>query len=271
MFGDYHVHTKFSIDSQESMEAQCEAAVSRGITEIAFTEHVDHDQCDAESQRHYDYEGYLAELERCRSIYGDRLHILRAAEIDWNTSIAGEVSAFLKDHRYDFIIGSVHNLKHTYVGVGTLEFFGGPRKMYDDYLDQIEGLVDTGFPSVIGHLDLPRRYHRVAMLEVDPGHFEQRLRKIFRLAVERGVGFEINTSGLRRGLGATYPEPAVIAWYVQEGGKVLTLGADSHRASDTGHSIPEMHQALRELGIDWRTSCVSGEPVNVPLALGVSV
>lgn len=264
--GDYHVHTRFSIDSNEEMENQCRAAIAAGITEIAFTEHVDHDTCDAESREVYDFGGYSAEIERCRGLFGNQLTIMKAAEVDWNDSIATEVEEFLAGHEFDFIIGSVHNLDHRYVGFDTVESFGGARKMYDDYLRQIEGLVSTGFPCVIGHCDLPRRYHHVSPLEVDPEHFEERLRHIFRLAAERGVGFEVNTSGLRRGNGVTFPEPAVIGWFVEEGGEVVTIGSDSHKAADTGHSIVEIERQLTDLGIDWRYSWANGRAEQVPLS-----
>jgi len=262
---DYHVHTNFSIDCKEPMEAQCRAAIAAGIAEIAFTEHVDHDECDRESLEAYNYAGYVAELERCRGLFGDQLTILRAAEIDWNRSIVDDVERFLAEHQFEFVIGSMHNLNHTYVGFGTLEQFGGARQMYEDYLDELEALVSTGFPNVVGHLDLPRRYHQVSMLELDAGYFEERLRRIFRIAAEQGVGFEINTSGLRKGYGVTYPEPDIIAWFVEEGGSIITVGSDSHFARDTGHSIPQMYAALQERGIDWRTSFVGGVESRVPL------
>lgn len=263
--GDYHAHTRFSLDCSEDMEAQCRAAIARGISEIAFTEHVDHDICDDESRAHYRFEEYVASVERNRERFGGELTILKAAEVDWNESIRDEVDAFVGCHEFDFIIGSVHNLDHTYVGFTTLEALGGPRKMYDDYLDQVQSMVDTGFPDVVGHLDLPRRYHNVSMWDVDAEHFEARLRAIFRLAAERGVGFEINTSGLRRGTGATFPESRVLKWFVEEGGSILTVGSDSHKAEDTGHSITEVYAELRSLGIDWRTSFVGGEQKRVPL------
>ncbi|MFW6075628.1 MAG: histidinol-phosphatase HisJ family protein [Chloroflexota bacterium] len=262
---DYHVHTRHSLDSNEEMENQCQAAIAVGIKEIAFTEHVDHDTCDTASREHYDYDAYCASVESCREKYGDRLTILRAAEVDWNHSIQAEVEEFLGRTEFDFIIGSVHNLDHRYVGFDTVESFGGPRKMYESYYDEIEGLVEAGFPSVIGHLDLPRRYHGISPFDVDRAFFEDRLRGIFRKAAANGVGFEINTSGLRRGNGVTFPEPEVIAWFLEEGGGILTVGSDSHRAEDTGDGIDTVFKRLLELGIDWRTSFVSGKPERVAL------
>ncbi len=158
---DYHVHTAFSIDCKIPMEEQCRAAIEAGVTEIAFTEHVDHDECDAESRDLYDYEAYGAEIARCRELFSDRLTVLRAAEVDWNRSIEDDVLAFVDRASFDFIIGSVHNIDHTYVGFTTPDELGGPAAMYDRYYDEMLALVEAGFPSVVGHLDLPRRYHNM--------------------------------------------------------------------------------------------------------------
>ena len=42
MLADYHVHTEFSDDSQELMEEQVKKAISLGLTELCFTDHVDY-------------------------------------------------------------------------------------------------------------------------------------------------------------------------------------------------------------------------------------
>lgn len=41
MFADYYVHTAFSDDSIYPMEQVVQAAISKKIDEICFTEHVD--------------------------------------------------------------------------------------------------------------------------------------------------------------------------------------------------------------------------------------
>lgn len=260
---DYHVHTTFSIDCQVPMEEQCRAAVSADVAEIAFTEHVDHDECDDESRRLYDYAAYGNEIDRCRELFAGQLTILRAAEVDWNRSIANEVLAFVDRTSFDFIIGSVHNIDHKYVGFTTPDELGGPAVMYDRYYDEMLSLVQAGFPSVVGHLDLPRRYHGISPFEVDADHFEGRLREIFQVAAVNGVGFEINTSGLNRGKGFALPEPEILAWFVEEGGEVVTVGSDSHRPEHIGGHIEETYGRLKDLGIDWRMSFVDGRMTKV--------
>jgi histidinol-phosphatase (PHP family) len=43
---DYHVHTEFSVDCKVPMSDSCRAAIAAGVTEIAFTDHVDHQPAD---------------------------------------------------------------------------------------------------------------------------------------------------------------------------------------------------------------------------------
>ncbi|MGN6484140.1 MAG: PHP domain-containing protein, partial [Thermomicrobiales bacterium] len=38
---DYNVHTTRSVDCHTPIEDSCKAAIDRGVTEIAFTDHVD--------------------------------------------------------------------------------------------------------------------------------------------------------------------------------------------------------------------------------------
>ncbi|MBR6267833.1 MAG: PHP domain-containing protein, partial [Selenomonadaceae bacterium] len=42
MLADYHVHTEFSDDSREPMEEQIKRAITLGLDELCFTDHVDY-------------------------------------------------------------------------------------------------------------------------------------------------------------------------------------------------------------------------------------
>src|SRR3954464_15411351 len=91
---DYHVHSTFSIDCSIPMVDSCRAAISAGITEIAFTDHVDHVPTDM-GYGYYRPEAYFESLEGARSEYGDRLTILAGAEVDFHTETADEVGKFM--------------------------------------------------------------------------------------------------------------------------------------------------------------------------------
>lgn len=250
---DYHVHTHYSADCETPMSASCKAAVAAGITEIAFTDHVEHEPADM-SFGYYRYGAFMADLATVREQFEGWLTILAGAEVDFNTSIADDVEAFLEEHDYDFVIGSVH-----YGAFGEIifpEYFAG--KTLDDvflsYFEQVQAAAETGWFDTIGHLDLPKRYAPFALGPFDPTRYRASLEAVFRTLISRGVSFEINTSGLRQTPGTSMPGPQIVRWYVDAGGELLTVGSDSHVPETIGAGIEETFDMLELCGVDTISS-----------------
>ncbi|MBA2518304.1 MAG: histidinol-phosphatase HisJ family protein, partial [Chloroflexia bacterium] len=236
---DYHVHSDFSIDCDTPMAVSCRAAIAAGVTEIAFTDHLDHETADP-GFGYYRPEEYLRSIEAVRQEFAGQLTVLAGVEIDVNDRIAPAVERFITRYgaSYDVIIGSVH-----YTTSGELIFpayFRG-RSLGDvfvPYLRQVQFAVETGWFDTIGHLDLPKRYAPAATHGTyDPIQYRTYLAPIFAALIERGMSFEINTSGLRQTPRTSMPGPAVARWYVEAGGTLITTGSDSHVAETIGSGL----------------------------------
>jgi histidinol-phosphatase (PHP family) len=144
-----------------------------------------------------------------------------------------------------------------------------PRTMDDvflPYLDQVQRAVETGWFDVIGHLDLPKRYAPKTHRDYDPARYRERLEPIFDAMISRGVGFEINTSGLRQTPKTSMPGPAVVRWYADRGGRLITTGTDSHAAQTVGAGLMKTLQMLTLCGIDAVASFRGREATLVPIA-----
>lgn len=248
---DYHVHTTFSIDCATPIDASCASAIEHGVTEIAFTDHVDHQPADP-GFGFYRPDAYFTEIDRVRDLYGDRLVILAGAEVDYHDDTVDVVRRFMAEwgSRYDFVIGSVH-----YGNNGEIifpEYFDG--KSLDDvispYFDQIERAVSTGWFDTIGHLDIPKRYLPGTHREYNPLRYRERLTELFKVFVAQEVAFEINTSGIRQRPKTSMPGPAIVKWYYEAGGRRITTGTDSHAAQTVGAGIAKTLDMLRMCGID---------------------
>ena len=62
------------------------------------------------------------------------------------------------------------------------------------------------------------------------------------------MAIEVNTAGIRRGLGSVYPDPGFLAACVAE--KVpVTLGSDAHTPGDVGRDYAAAFRLLGDLGI----------------------
>lgn len=248
---DYHVHTTFSIDCATPIDASCRSAIEHGVTEIAFTDHVDHQPADP-GFGFYRPNGYFAEIDRVRDVYGARLAILAGAEVDYHDDTVDVVRQFMAEwgNRYDFVIGSVH-----YGDNGEIifpEYFEG--KTLDDviypYFEQVERAVKTGWFDTIGHLDIPKRYMPSSNRNYNPFRYRDRLMELFKVFVAEDVAFEINTSGIRQRPKTSMPGPAIVKWYHEAGGRRITTGTDSHAAQTVGAGIARTLDMLRMCGID---------------------
>jgi histidinol-phosphatase (PHP family) len=248
---DYHVHTTCSVDCVTPIESSCQAAIDHGVTEIAFTDHVDHQPAD-EGFGFYKPEVYFESVDRMRERYGDRLTILYGAEVDYHDDTQTVVERFIQTYgqRYDFVIGSVH-----YGNNGQIifpDYFEGKTldDVFRDYFNQIERAVRTGWFDTIGHLDIPKRYMPKTHRDYDPLANKERLMQLFDVFVETGMAFEINTSGIRQRPKTSMPGPAIVKWYVEAGGTRITTGTDSHAAQTVGAGLVTTLNMLKMCGID---------------------
>ena len=245
---DYHVHTTQSADCETPIFDSCEAAIRAGVTEIAFTDHIEYEPSDM-SYGFYDYDTYMRDLELARVRYGDRLTILAGAEVGFNTRLMPEIEDFLGKHEFDFIIGSVH---HSPDGVIIFPEYFDERSVIDVmkmYLGQLQAAADTGWFDTIGHLDLPKRYAPHHAGAYDPLACEPELRSLLQTIIDKRISFEINTSGLRQAPKTSMPSAQIVRLYVEMGGALVTVGSDSHVADTIGAGLDRTIDMLQLNGI----------------------
>lgn len=264
---DYHVHSDYSVDCAIPMRVQCDAAIAAGVTEIAITDHLDHEPIDP-GCGYYRVEDYLREVDQVKREYAGRLTVLAGAEIDYNERIAPQVQSFVERYgsEYDVVIGSVH-----YGEGGAIIFPDYFAERAEDevllpYLDRLQAAVETGWFDTIGHLDLPKRYMPKTHRSYDPLAYRDRLRPIFRAMIDRGVSFEINTSGLRQTPKSSMPGPAVVRWYADAGGRFITTGTDSHAPQTVGSGLAKTLDMLELCGIDEVSSFRRRQRTQRPIA-----
>jgi histidinol-phosphatase (PHP family) len=258
---DYHMHTRFSCDSESEMSAVCEAAIARGLREIAITDHADFGPNDPPG--YFKPVEYLQSVEHCRSRYGDRLTIRAGVELGEPHFFARESKAVLAMGSFDFVIGSAHyaallpsstvsTTAETLQCAWSESFFEQPlRQAYEGYFRQVVNLAAGGDFDVLGHLDLVKRDACQYNKPYDgPGPYADMIRTALRSVIERGKGIEINTSALYKGNGMSEPCPSleVLRWYREMGGEILTIGSDAHTPNRVGSHIEVALELARAAG-----------------------
>ncbi|MDF9825893.1 histidinol-phosphatase (PHP family) [Breznakia sp. PF5-3] len=246
---DYHVHTRFSVDSEASLHAYCEKAINDGMDEIVFTDHIDlFGGNGLEPDQIIDYEGYDEALKNLQDEYKNRLVIKKGLELGVQLPYIKEYEDIVKDNNLDFAIMSCHQIDNEEFwlndyqrGKTSEECFRG----YYEYLIQLHQAFKDYY-SVLGHLDLMKRYCSYT-LDTDK---EQKaiIMELLKQVIEDGKGIEINTSGIRYKLGDFHPAKEILEWYYELGGRIITFGSDAHTVMDLGKDIDVAKAELKKIG-----------------------
>ncbi len=236
---DYHVHTEFSNDCNVPMHEQCKAAIAAGIHQIAFTEHEENNPRE-QLPYSFDHPAYFEELTLCRARFSADLTLRAGIEISEPHRYAVETARVLAGYPWDFVLGSLHWLDAE-TNTNSREFFtryGDWRGGFHAYFTEMLALARDGDFDILAHMDYPARYGRPYFGDAyDIRDYETDIRAVLAMLITRGKGIEINTASLRKRLPTTCPPQAVLQWYHEMGGTLLTLGSDAHLARDIGSDI----------------------------------
>jgi len=244
---DYHLHTRFSVDCDVPVTEMCEQAIALAIPEICITDHADFVPQDR-GAGYFRPDAYVAEIERCRSLYGDRVTVRLGVEMGEPHRYPFESDVLADEYPFDFIIGSLHWVGDQFTL--TRDYFERrtPEEAYGLYFAELLVMVRVGGFDVLGHLDAPKRYGFEVYGPFDPYQFEDHIREVLRACVEVGIGLEINTAPLRRPVRELSPTLPVLRWYRELGGEILTIGSDAHHVEDLGYGLDLAIEMARAAG-----------------------
>lgn len=261
MFVDYHVHTNFSDDSTYPMEEVVKDAIHMGMDEICFTDHVDYGikvdwdsgleiiYRDGEPMANVDYPSYAAQIEILRKRYGEQITIRMGMEFGIQMHTIPQFEALYGRYPFDFILLSVHQVEDR--EFWTQDFQRGrTQKEYNErYYEEILNLVKNfQHYSVLGHLDLIVRYDELGVYPFE--HVRPYVEEILKEVIRNGKGIEVNTSSYRYGLPDTMPSREILKLYKELGGRIITLGSDSHKPEHLGACMEETKEILKDIGFD---------------------
>ncbi len=252
---DYHIHTTYSPDSHTTMSEGVAQALRRGLTEIAFTDHVEWVPGDG-ATGYFRPVAYFAELERLRRAYAGRLSLLAAMEMGSPHRFPAEAERLAAAHPWDYILGSAHwvprsdgSLARSWHREG---FDAGLEAAYAAYFRELVALAEGGTYDCLAHFDLVRRNSWAIFRQVLPLEpYWEWIEAALRAVIERGKGLEINTSALRRGMPTPLPAPEILRRYRELGGEIVTVGSDAHRVVDVGADVRAGMRYAAEAGFRY--------------------
>ncbi len=249
---DLHTHTDSSQDGNHPVDLMAQTAYENGIQTVAFTDHCEVDVLfsagfDKRAERSY------KEVSRAKKDFEGKIEILRGIELaqpHYEVELAEEL---ITKNNYDVVIGSIHNLR------GKPDFYDFPNfdgmditALMNEYFDELLNMLQWGKFDILAHITYPFRYifNHCGYVE-DINKYAKKVDEILRLCAEKDKALEINMGGLKYPINLPSPNIDTIKRYKELGGKLVSVGSDSHYAERIGFGIPRAYEIAREAGFDF--------------------
>ena len=232
---DYHVHTFRCGHAGGATRNYVLAALSQGLSEIAFTDHIPlyflpgEDPDPHLAMTRAELSGYVEEVRALKEEFAGRIDVRLGLEADYAEGHETALAEILSLHDWDVVLGSVHWVAGAWIdapGSQRRHAREGTEYLWSEYFRLIEKACATGFFDVMTHFDLPKKFGHRMPASVAPA--EKRAIDAARAA---RVAVEVSSAGLRKPVAEEYPAPSLLAKLVETGVPIV-LASDSHAPAE---------------------------------------
>lgn len=266
IFYDCHLHSSFSADSEAPAEAMIRRAIALGLHGMCFTEHLDTDCPPEGPDFRLDLPAYFETLLSLQEQFRDQIDVRIGLEFGIQPQCTDLLPALAGQYPFDFIIASQHFVdgKDPYYP----SYFDGKSEeaCYTGYFDEICRNLDRYSDyDTLGHLDYIVRYGPNRNREYTYARYADHIDPVLRKLIADGKCLELNTGGLKYGLGEPNPCSEVLKRYRALGGELITIGSDAHAPEHIAYDFQTAEAILKEAGFRYYTVFSRRKPEQLPL------
>lgn len=268
---DCHTHSLLSPDGHNEPMEMAARAFGLGIKHYAITDHIETEKLDE-----WDCAGALeksrAAFEQIKERFAGKMNVYYGAELGQPLYNLPRAEEILARYDFDFVLGSQHRTK-TYPYLDKVpDTPQDRRRCLDEYFEEELALAEYGKFCSLSHLTFPLRFlalHEGAqgkpLFENEMSRYKSIIDKIFETIISKDIALEVNSSGIRKGLGVPMPAADYVRRYRALGGKMITLGSDAHYVNDVGADISKCVELIKDAGFSEICVFSKKEPIFITI------
>ena len=263
-----HTHTHYC-DGSSAPEEYVKAAIRKGFRSLGFSGHapVPFDNNFAIRDIH-SLKDYVREIRELSEKYKKVIKIFLALEADYIPGITLNFQRFVDDFGLDYIIGSVHLVSHDRRDLwfidgpdrsvwehGLATYFDGDiKKAVSRYYHQINDMIETQKPDVIGHLDKIKMHNRGVHFSEEEPWYRNLVMETLSVAKQNDSIVEVNTRGIyKKRSDSLFPGEEILK-VMKKMNIPVCINADAHRPEEVHAGLDKAAKALIKIG--YRDVCV---------------
>jgi histidinol-phosphatase (PHP family) len=262
-----HTHSKYS-DGSSDPEDYIKEAIRQGFDTLGFSDHSPVPFENNFAIREGELEKYIRAILELKNTYSllsaaPGINILLALEIDYIPGVTLPVKHYHSIHAFDYFIGSVHLVKNE--ASGKLWFIDGPditiydkgleevfsgdaEKAVTAYYRQLQEMIVTQKPDIIGHLDKIKMYNRGRYFQETDPWYERLVDETLDLILDSGSVIEVNTRGIYKKRSDTlFPGPEILK-KTRLRNIPVTISSEAHKPHELSMGFEDARKTLIDLG-----------------------
>jgi histidinol-phosphatase (PHP family) len=259
MLADYHVHTPYCGHAKGKIIDYVHSAISYGLHEIGFADHLGRYYLSAPQRRRYwdwgmddrNLSRYVAELLELREIFEDQIHIKIGLEADYIEGAEDQIEAILGRYPFDFILCSIHCLPA--IGWKHLADYSksvDTTLVFQEYFRVARCALRSRLFSALAHPDFIWRY--VAWPRRATSMPFAEIARTVEVAAETKSVLEINSNGYLWSRDHSMEEGDPFETLIDQCLRFqvpISLGSDAHDPMMVGKLFSEVIGILQQKGI----------------------
>ena len=259
MLFNFHTHTRFS-DGTGEPELFVKQALDLGFDALGFSEHSPLPFENTFALKGSELDEYSTTVRTLAEKYTGKIEIRLGMEMDYIPGHSENFAAVAAQCGLDYTIGSVHLVVSP---SGELWFIDGPvPEIYDDglfylfegdirkavtaYYHQVNRMIETQKPDIIGHMDKIKMHNRERFFREDEFWYRALVSETLGLIARTGTIVEVNTRGIYKNRSTTTYPGIDILKQLKELGVRVTISSDAHKADELDGAFRIARQLLAE-------------------------
>lgn len=241
-----HVHSTLD-DGKSTMEEMVLSAIESGLESIGFSGHSPLSFGEDWTMSSDDLKTYHKEIRRLREEH---------PEIKIYTGLELDTFSEMPEGKYDYIIGSCHNLnvngyifsvdetREILIDAIEKHFDGNPVALAKAYFDEVSKVKDA---DIQGHFDLLTKFNEKGDIFNEKDYLPY-ASEVLEYQNRKGLIFEINTGAMSRGYRSEpYPSQEILYMLKKLDGRI-TITSDCHNAKDIAYAYDEAVYYAKDSG-----------------------
>lgn len=254
---DNHIHSLLSADSDMPIRDIVDAAIARGLSGVALTDHYDFEIPEGVKSFTFDPKEQAREIEKTIMELpvevASSFKILKGVEIGMQPQCIDDMNRLVSENDFDTVIGSLHFIDGTDPFHGNYYIPYEYKEAYGHYLETIWKCVDK-FENldILGHYDYIARYAPYPETSIYYSEFGDILDTILKKLAQNGKTFEINTKTYMP-FGDREPQldTMILTRFKELGGEFISFGSDAHDLGRVGANFDRFVPIVKSCGIKY--------------------